>query len=87
MTLSHASELGRMPIWKVATIAKIVAAVKAIIAPLPDSVSAAKYMPIIVEVKPKNCVYITQERKLLPTNCEVAAGVTKRAVTNNAPTI
>ena len=68
MTSSYASELGLMAIWKVATTAKIVAAVKAIIAPLPDSVSAAKYMPIIVEVRPKICVHITHERKLLPTN-------------------
>ena len=41
MTSSYASELGLMAIWKVATIAKIVAAVKAIIAPLAASVSAA----------------------------------------------
>ena len=68
MTSSYASELGLITIWNVATIAKIVAAVKAIIAPLPDSVSAAKYIPIIVELRPKICVHIRQERKLLPTN-------------------
>ena len=68
MTFSYASELGLITIWKVTTIAKIVAEVKAIIAPLAASVSDAKYIPIIVEVKPKNCVQRTQERKLLPTN-------------------
>ena len=41
MTFSYTSELGLITIWKVATIAKIVAEVKAIIAPLAASVSAA----------------------------------------------
>lgn len=41
MTSSYASELGLTTIWNVATIAKIVAEVKAIIAPLAASVSAA----------------------------------------------
>ena len=41
MTFSYASELGLITIWNVATIAKIVAAVKAIIAPLAASVSDA----------------------------------------------
>ena len=68
MTSSYASELGLITICNVATAAKIVAAVKAIIAPLAASVSAAKYIPTIVEVKPKNSVQRTQERKLLPTN-------------------
>ena len=41
MTSSYASKLGLTTIWDVATIAKIVAEVKAIIAPLAASVSAA----------------------------------------------
>jgi hypothetical protein len=41
MTSTYASELGLITISNVATIAKIVAEVKAIIAPLAASVSAA----------------------------------------------
>ena len=75
----------RMTVLKIATTAKIVAATSAIIAPLPESYSAEKYRPRKTAVSPKICVQIRHERKLRPTNCPVAAGVTSSAVTSNAP--
>ena len=60
------------------------AATNAIIDPLPVLSSADKNKPSKVEVKPKTWVHIMQPRKLLPTNCPVAAGVTSKAVTFQA---
>ena len=64
----------------------MLAAVNAIIEPLPALDSAEKYIPNITEVKPIICVQIKQERKLLPMSCAVAAGVTNKAVTSRVPT-
>ena len=64
----------------------IIAATKAIIEPLPVSFSAEKYRPNRTELSPKNCVHNIHERKLFPTNCAVAAGVTSNDVTSKAPT-
>lgn len=69
-----------------ATIENMIAATKAIIAPLPVSSSAEKYSPKKTELSPKNCVQAKHDRKLRPTNCAVAAGVTSKAVTNKVPT-
>ena len=62
----------------------MMAATKAIIAPLPVSSSAEKYSPKKTELSPKNCVQAKHERKLRPTNCAVAAGVTSKAVTKGS---
>ena len=68
----------------IVTIAKIVAANKAIIEPLPVPNSEDKYNPPITETKPNNWVYIRHDLKLVPICCAVAAGVTNRAVTSSA---
>ena len=72
--------------FDIATIANKNAAKNAIADPLPAPISEDIYSPPSTEVNPKICVQIIHERKLLPTSCAVAAGVTNSAVTNNAPT-
>ena len=68
-------------------VAKIKAVIKAIIEPLPVSISAEKYRPKMTELSPNICVQIKQDLKLLPINFAVAAGVTNKAVTKGVPTI
>ena len=78
---------GNTMFWYVPTTPNMVAATTAIIEPLPVDISEERYRPSNTDVCPNTCVQIKQDLKLLPICWAVAAGVTRRAVTNKAPMI